>query len=72
MDSRQVRVIAPVNDPNRSVPIPDDRHSKLSTLVACIAADGFRMKHFVIVPRITAEKELKILPLQRPKRHPRL
>jgi hypothetical protein len=42
-DSHEVRVIAPVDYPDPSVPIPDDRHSKRSTLVACIAADGFRM-----------------------------
>jgi hypothetical protein len=42
-----------------SVPVPVDRHSKRSTLTACIAADGSRMKPFVIVQRATAEAELK-------------
>lgn len=58
-DSHEVRVIAPVDYPNPSVPVPYDRHSKRSTLVACIAADGFRMKPFVIVHRATVERELK-------------
>ena len=58
-DAREVRVIAPAAYPDESIPVPYDRHSKRSTFVACIAADGFRMKPFVIVPRATAEKELK-------------
>jgi hypothetical protein len=40
-DSREVCVIASSPARNPSVPIPYDRHSKRSTLVACIAADGF-------------------------------
>jgi hypothetical protein len=58
-DSREVRVIAPIGDPEPWIAVPSDRHSKRSTFVACIAADGFRMKPFVIVPRVTAEKELR-------------
>jgi hypothetical protein len=58
-DKREVRVVAPIDYPEPSVPVPYDRHSKRSTLVACIAADGFRLKPFVIVHRATAEKELK-------------
>jgi hypothetical protein len=58
-DSREVRVIAPIGYPQPWIAVPFDRHSKRSTFVACIAADGYRMKPFVIVPRVTAEKELK-------------
>jgi hypothetical protein len=58
-DSREVRVIAPTDYPDPSVPLPYDRHSKRSTFVACITADGIRMKPFAIVPRFTAEKELQ-------------
>jgi hypothetical protein len=58
-DSQEVRVIAPIDYPDPSVPIPYDRHSKRSTLVACIAEDGFRMMAFAMVPRFTAEKELR-------------
>jgi hypothetical protein len=57
-DSREVRIIAPIDYPDPSIPIPYDRRSKRSTFVACIAADGFRMKPFAIVPRFTGEKEL--------------
>jgi hypothetical protein len=42
----------------RSVRIPVDRHAKRSTLTACIAADGYRARPFVIVERHTAEMEL--------------
>jgi hypothetical protein len=58
-DSRDVRVIVPIDFGEPSVPVPFDRHSKHSTFVAYIAADGFRMKPFAIVDRVTAEKELQ-------------
>jgi hypothetical protein len=59
IDSREVRVIAPIDYPDPSVPVPHDRHSKHSTFIACIAADGCRMKPFAIVLRFMAEKELR-------------
>jgi hypothetical protein len=55
-DSRDARVIVPIGYREPSVPVPFDRHSKRSTSVACIAADGFRMKGFAIVDCVTAEK----------------
>jgi hypothetical protein len=55
-DSREVRVIAPIDYPDPWVPVPSDRHSNHSTFVACIAADGFQMKPFAIVPRFTPSK----------------
>jgi hypothetical protein len=58
-DSREVRVIVPIDFGEPSVPVPFDRHPKCSTFVACIAADGFRMKPFAIVDRVTVEKELQ-------------
>jgi hypothetical protein len=58
-DSREVQVIAPIGYPELWIAVPSDGHSKGSTFVVCIAADGFRMKTFVIVPRVTVEKELK-------------
>jgi hypothetical protein len=57
-DSREVRVIVSIDFGELSLPVPFDRHSKRSTFVACIAADGFRMKPFAIVDHVTAEKEL--------------
>jgi hypothetical protein len=58
-DSREVRVIVPIEFGEPSVLVPFDRHSKRSTFVACIAADGFRMEPFAIVNCVTAEKELQ-------------
>jgi hypothetical protein len=58
-DSRELRVIAPIAYRDPSVRVPYDRHSKRCSFVACIAADGFRMKPFAIVHRVTAEKEIK-------------
>jgi hypothetical protein len=58
-DSREVRVIVSIDFAEPSVPVPFERHSKRSTFVACIAADRFRMKLFVIVDRVIAEKELQ-------------
>jgi hypothetical protein len=57
-DQREVKVLVPADYPNPSVEVPFDRHSKRSTLTACIAADGFRMKPFLVVDRVTAEAEL--------------
>jgi hypothetical protein len=58
-DSREVRVIVPIDYGEPSVIAAFDRHSKRSTFMACIAADGFRMKPFAIVDCVTAEKELQ-------------
>jgi hypothetical protein len=57
-DSREVKVIVPYDFERNSVPLPVDRHVKRATLTACIAADGFRMRPFVIVDRKTMEKDL--------------
>jgi hypothetical protein len=59
-DSREVRALVPIDYPAPSVPVPVNRHSKRSTLTACIAADGFRAKPFLIVSRATAENELRL------------
>jgi hypothetical protein len=58
-DKRETRVLVPITHPKGNIAIPVDRHSKRSTLTACIAADGFRMRPFVIVDRLTAEKQLQ-------------
>jgi hypothetical protein len=58
-DSREVRVIALIDDPDPSIPVPHDRHSKRSTFVACLSADRLQVKRFAIVPRFTTEKELR-------------
>jgi hypothetical protein len=58
-DSREVRVLARIAYPEPWIAVPSERHSKRSTFVACIAADGLRMRAFVILPRVTAEKEFK-------------
>jgi hypothetical protein len=51
-------VLVPSTYEARSVRIPVDRHAKRSNLTACIAADGYRARPFVIVERHTAEMEL--------------
>jgi hypothetical protein len=43
-DSREIRVIVPIDYREPSIPVLFDRHSKRSIFVACIAADGFQMK----------------------------
>jgi hypothetical protein len=53
-----VTVVVPIDYPDPSVPVPVNRHTKRSTLTACIAADGYRMKPFVIVDRATMEAEV--------------
>jgi hypothetical protein len=57
-DSREVKVLVPIDYARPSVPVPVDRHTKRSTLTACIAADGFRAKPFMIVSRATLENEV--------------
>jgi hypothetical protein len=58
-DGRDGRVVVPIDYGEPSVPVPFDRHSKRSTFVARIAADGFRTKPFAIVDCVTAEKEVQ-------------
>jgi hypothetical protein len=58
-DSHEVRAVVPIEYLHPSVPVPVGRHSKRSRLTACVAADGHRMKPFLIVQRVTAEAELE-------------
>jgi hypothetical protein len=58
IDSHEVTVVLPIDYPDPSVPVPVNCHTKRSTLTACIAADGYRMKPFVIVDRATMEPEV--------------
>jgi predicted nucleic-acid-binding Zn-ribbon protein len=58
-DSREIRMIVPIDYGEPSFPGPFDWHSKRSTFVTYIAADGFRMKPFSDVDRVTAKKELQ-------------
>jgi hypothetical protein len=57
-DKRETTVLIPSTYEARSVRIPVDRHAKRSTLTACIAADGYRARPFMIVERHTTEMEL--------------
>jgi hypothetical protein len=57
-DKRKTTVLVPSTYEARSVRIPVDRHGKRSTLTACIPADGYRARTFVIAERVTAEMEL--------------
>jgi hypothetical protein len=58
IDSHEVTIVLPIDDPDPSVPVPVNRHTKRSSLTACIAADGYRMKPFVIVDRAIMEAEV--------------
>jgi hypothetical protein len=58
-DKRELTVLVPLDFPEPSIPIPVDRHSKRSTLTACLAADGYRMKQLIIVDRVTCEDEVR-------------
>jgi hypothetical protein len=68
-DSREVRAFVPMSYTSASVPVPVDRHSRRSTFLACIAADGFRAKPFIIVSRATAEAELRLSGYDRSNTH---
>jgi hypothetical protein len=57
-DRREITVLVPACFTAKSVPVPVDGNAKRSTLTACIGADGFRMRPFVIVSRVNAEKDL--------------
>jgi hypothetical protein len=58
IDSHEVRVVVPIDYPDPSVLVPVNRHTKRSTLTTCVAADGYRIKPFVIVDRATVEVEV--------------
>jgi hypothetical protein len=58
-DTHEVRVVVSIASPDPSVPVPIDRHSKRSTLVACIAANGYRMKPFLIVDLATVDSKCR-------------
>jgi hypothetical protein len=58
IDSHEVTIVVPVDYPDPSVPVPVNRHTERSTLTACIAADGYWMKPFLIVDRATVEAEM--------------
>jgi hypothetical protein len=58
VDTHRHKVVVPFSFPNKVIPVPVNRHDKRATMAVCIAADGFRMKPFVIIPRKTVEQEV--------------
>jgi hypothetical protein len=60
IDSHEVTIVLPIDYPDPSVPIPVNRRTQRSTFTACIAADGYRMKPFVIVDRAIMEAEVEL------------
>jgi hypothetical protein len=58
IDSQEATVVLPIDYPDPSLPIPVNLPTKRSTLTACIAADGYQMKPFVIVDRATVGAEV--------------
>jgi hypothetical protein len=60
IDSHEVTIVVPIEYPDPSVLVPVSRDTKRSMLTACIAADGYWMKSFVIVDRATVEAEVRL------------
>jgi hypothetical protein len=55
IDSQKATNVFPIDYPNPSVPVPANCHTKRSTFIMCIAADGYRRRPSVIVDRATVE-----------------
>jgi hypothetical protein len=55
IDSHEVTIVVPIDYPDRTVPVPVNCHTKRSRLTGFMAADGYRMKPFVIANRATME-----------------
>jgi hypothetical protein len=51
IDNPEVIIVLLIDYPDPLVPVLVNRHAKRSKLTACVAADGYRMKLFVIVDR---------------------
>jgi hypothetical protein len=58
--SVEYRVLVPDSYDKSWIKVPIDRHSKRSTLVGCIGADGSTMKSMIIVDRTTMEADLEL------------
>jgi hypothetical protein len=58
IDSHEVTIVDPINFPDPLVLVPVNRDAERSALTACIAADRYRIKPFVIVDRATVEAEV--------------
>jgi hypothetical protein len=56
----EYRVLVPDSYDSNWTYVPLDRHSKRSTLVGCIAADGSAMRAMIIVDRVTMEADLDL------------
>jgi hypothetical protein len=58
--AREYRVLVPDDYQDDWIHVAVDRHSKHSTLVGCIAADGSSMRPMIVVDRVTMEADLKL------------
>jgi hypothetical protein len=56
----EYRVLVPDSYADDRILVPVDRHSKRSTLVGCISADGSVMRAMIIVDRVTMEADLDL------------
>ena len=59
-DRHNTKVLVPCEYEDNQIPIPEDRNSKRSSLVGCIAADGMSMKPMIIVHRKTIDNDIKL------------
>jgi hypothetical protein len=58
--AEEYRVLVPENYDGDWMYVVVDRHSKCSTLVGCISADGSSMRPMTIVDRVTMEADLNL------------
>jgi hypothetical protein len=58
VDSRELMIVVPSTYLEDSMFIPVDRHTKRSSLAACICADGSSMKPFVIIDRLSIDERV--------------
>lgn len=59
-DKHRIKVLVPESYEKDRISIPEDRNSKRSTLVGCIAADGNSFKPMIIVHRKTIDSDIKL------------
>jgi hypothetical protein len=57
-DAHEIKMIVPDSHPDETIPVPVNRHSQRASMVACIAADGYHMKQFIILERRTIEADI--------------
>jgi hypothetical protein len=60
-DAKEVSVLVPDDYKLPTIPVPVDRKSKRRSMCVCIGADGSTQKPFIIVERVTAEIDVRLI-----------